>query len=284
MTTHAHKAAARRYQAEHPGTPLPVALRATAQPHALVALDPLRGTPAAGSSVTRDVLQACLGPDLSPEDLQALTIPMQGRRDRPITMLADQLTQARANGWRIINCTSSPTTQPIYIERVPPHDFSRFARTLVRAREAELHQLNVHDANKLPPNSPLRKILLFIDPDAIDAIDTAVLGSLFTDQRLGMSVHIAQLPGRAPATPATAEQWLGLDQPASRSGGDGPHRALMGGAPGAGKALRYHKAFAVFSDAGCQITPTEDGIAFTITAPEDMTREQFQELTQRAWA
>ena len=59
MTTHAHKAAARRYQAEHPGTPLPVALRATAQPHALVALDPLRGTPAAGSSVTRDVLQAC---------------------------------------------------------------------------------------------------------------------------------------------------------------------------------------------------------------------------------
>lgn len=277
MTTNAHKAAARRYQAEHPGTPLPVALRATAQPHSL---DPLRGTPDAGSSVTRDVLQACLGPDQSPEDLQALTNLMQGRRDRPVTMLADQLTQASALGWHIINCTSSPTTQPPHIESVTPQAFSCFARTLVHTREAELRQLNVHDANQLPPNSPMRKILLFIDPDDVDAIDTAALGSLFTDQRLGMSVHIAQLPGRAPAT---AEQWLGFDQPTSGSGGGGPHRALMGGAPGAGKAVRYHKALAVFSDAGCQITPTEDGIAFTVTAPKDMAREDFQELTQRAW-
>lgn len=281
MTTNAHKAAARRHQAEHPGTPLPVALRATAQP---VSLDPLRGAPDAGSSVTRDVLQACLGLDLSAEDLQAFNgLVRQGRQDRPITMLADQLTQARALGWRTINCASSPITHAANIENVTPQDFSHFARTLVQAREAELRHLNVNNADQLPPNSPMRKILLFIDPDTID---TAALGPLSKDQTLGISVHLAQLPGAGETNPtfSTAAQWLGLDQPVSGSGGNGPHRALMGEARGAGKALRYHKAFAVFFDAGCKIAPTEDGIAFTVTAPADMTREEFQELTQRAWA
>lgn len=283
MTSNAHKAAARRYQAQHPGTPLPVALRATARP---VSLDPLRGTSDAGSSVSRDVLQAFLGTDLSADELQVLEdLVRQGRQARPLTTLSELLAQANADGWRIIYCTSSSITPAPNVEIVLPQDFSRFARNFATMREAELRQLDVHRADQLPPDSAARKILLLVDPDDLDTIHAKVL-CLLIGQTPGISVHIAHMPtaGETTSTTGPTGPTVGsaLDQPPSSNSSYGPHSLMMGD-PTIDKALRYRLAFAVFAQAGCQIAATDDGIALTVTAPAGMSREKFDELTQRAW-